>query len=127
MRRMEPAAQLNSPPTLAPLPDFRAVFDAVPGLYLILLPDDPTYTIVAVNDAYAAATMTTAGDIVGRGVFEVFPDNPDDADASGEKNLLASLRHVLATKARHTMPAQKYPFVGQSLAEAGSKSATGPP
>jgi PAS domain S-box-containing protein len=110
MRRMEPAAQLNSPPAHAPLPDFRAVFDAVPGLYLILLADDPTYTIVAVNRAYAEATMTNADDIVGRGLFEVFPDNPADVDASGEKNLRASLRQVLATKTPHTMPAQRYPI-----------------
>ena len=107
---MESAAQLNSPLTRAPLPDFRAVFDAVPGLYLILLPDDPTYTIVAVNHAYAEATMTTADDIIGRGLFEFFPDNPNDADASAVKNLLASLRQVLATKVTHTMPAQMYPI-----------------
>ncbi len=90
------------------MPDFRALFDAVPGLYLVLLPNDPIYTIVAANNAYAQATLTDTEEIVGRGVFDVFPDNPADPEASGVQNVLASLRHVLATKARHTMPAQKY-------------------
>jgi hypothetical protein len=43
-------------------------------------------------------------------VFEVFSENPDDADASGEKNLLASLRQVLESKSRHTIPARKHPM-----------------
>ncbi|HEY2017420.1 MAG TPA: PAS domain-containing protein [Bryobacteraceae bacterium] len=92
----------------APMPDFRALFDAVPGLYLILLPDDPTFTIVFANQAYARATLCKPDEIAGRGVFQVFPDNPDDPLASGVKNLRASLRQVIATKATHTMTAQKY-------------------
>ena len=41
----------NAPlePAAAPPPDFRALFEAVPGLYLVL---SPTFTIVAVSDAY---------------------------------------------------------------------------
>jgi PAS domain S-box-containing protein len=105
---MNPTRHESGRTTEVSLPDFRALFDAVPGLYLVLLPNDPTYTIVAANHAYAHATLTNAEQIVGRGLFEVFPDNPDDPKASGVQNVLASLRHVLATKARHTMPAQKY-------------------
>ena len=89
-------------------PDFRALFDAIPGAYLVLLPDDPIYTIVCANNAYAQATLVEPKEIVGRGLFEVFPDNPDHPQASGVQNLQASLRQVLATKAPHTMPAQKY-------------------
>ena len=59
-------------------PDFQALFASAPGLYLV---PDPTFRIVAVSDAYLDATMTTRDDIVGRGIFDVFPDNPDDPDA----------------------------------------------
>ena len=89
-------------------PDFQSLFNAVPGLYLVLLPDDPVYTIVAANNAYAQATLIDPGKIAGRGLFEVFPDNPNDPHASGVENLRASLRQVIATKAKHTMPVQKY-------------------
>ena len=41
-------------------PDFRALFEHAPGLYLVL---DPGLVIVAVTDAYAAATMTARDDV----------------------------------------------------------------
>ena len=44
----------------APL-DFQRLFEAAPGLFLVLLPDDPTFTIVGVSNAYAEATLTSAG------------------------------------------------------------------
>jgi len=90
------------------LPDFRVLFDVIPGACLILLPNDPIYTIVYANKAYADATLIDRKEIAGRGLFEVFPDNPDDPRASGKQNLRASLRQVLTTKSSHTMPAQKY-------------------
>jgi PAS domain S-box-containing protein len=86
-------------------PDFRALFEAAPGLYLVLTPD---LTIVAVSDAYARATMTRREDIVGRGLFDVFPDNPDDPEATGTANLRASLDRVLQNRAPDSMALQKY-------------------
>ncbi len=47
-------------------PDFKALFESAPGLYLVLTPD---FTIVAASDAYLAATMTRREDILGRGIF----------------------------------------------------------
>ncbi|HET7818306.1 MAG TPA: PAS domain S-box protein, partial [Bacteroidia bacterium] len=44
----------------------------------------------------------------GKGLFEVFPDNPDDKSADGVLNLRASLNYVLKNKAAHAMAAQKY-------------------
>lgn len=85
--------------------DFQSFFESAPGLYLILKPD---FTIIAVNDAYLNATMTNRKQILGRGLFEVFPDNPDDPAATGVSNLRASLNYVLKNKLPHTMSVQKY-------------------
>ncbi|MBE2315604.1 response regulator [Solirubrobacter sp. CPCC 204708] len=52
--------------------------------------------------------MTEREAIVGRGLFDVFPDNPDDGAATGEANLGASLRRVIDTGKPHTMATQKY-------------------
>src|SRR6266849_8695 len=46
--------------------------------------------------------------IVGRDLFEVFPYNPDDPNATGARNLRASLQTVLRTRAPQTMAVQKY-------------------
>ncbi|MEA2462412.1 MAG: hypothetical protein QOJ98_159 [Acidobacteriota bacterium] len=86
-------------------PDFRQLFHAAPGAYLVL---DPEFRIVAATDQYLAATKTVRDAIVGRTVFEVFPDNPDDPNANGTRNLRASLETVLRTKVPHTMAVQKY-------------------
>jgi signal transduction histidine kinase/DNA-binding NarL/FixJ family response regulator len=85
--------------------DFRALFEQSPGLYLVL---DPDFRIVAVSDAYLAATMTERDRIIGRGIFEVFPDNPDDGGATGEANLRASLQRVRARRVADAMAVQKY-------------------
>jgi signal transduction histidine kinase/CheY-like chemotaxis protein len=86
-------------------PDFRALFEAAPGLFLVLSPE---LKIVAVSQAYNDATLTKREAIVGRHLFEVFPDNPDDPTADGVRNLRASLERVLATKRADTMAVQKY-------------------
>lgn len=86
-------------------PDFRKLFESSPGAYLILSPD---FNIVAVSDAYLLATLTKRNELVGRGLFDVFPDNPDDPDANGVANLTHSLNEVLRTKKPHTMALQKY-------------------
>jgi signal transduction histidine kinase len=90
------------------LPDFRALFEAVPGAYLVLLADAPRYTIVAVSASYLRATMTTREGILWRGLFEVFPDNPDDPSATGTQNLRASLERAIATQQPDTMAVQHY-------------------
>jgi signal transduction histidine kinase len=88
-----------------PQPDFRMLFEGAPGLYLVLARD---LRIVAVSNAYLRATMTSREAIVGRGIFDVFPDNPDDAQATGVNNLRASLESVLEFRRTDTMAVQKY-------------------
>jgi signal transduction histidine kinase len=86
-------------------PDFRMLFESVPGLYLIL---DPELVIIAVSQSYMAATMTKREEISGKHLFTVFPDNPDDPNATGVSNLRDSLQFVLNHKTAHTMAVQKY-------------------
>lgn len=84
---------------------YRELLNALPGLYLILT---PMFEIVGATDAYLAATMTTREGVLGRNLFEVFPDNPDDAAADGEHNLRASLERVRRELVADTMAVQKY-------------------
>jgi signal transduction histidine kinase/ActR/RegA family two-component response regulator len=95
----------NPPREGVPTPDFRALFESAPGLYLVLATD---FTIVAVSNAYLQATMTERDAVLGRGLFEVFPDNPDDPTATGVANLRASLGRVLAHRRADAMAVQKY-------------------
>ncbi len=85
--------------------DFKILFENLPGLYLILRPD---LTIAAATQAYAQATMISVEKILGRHLFEVFPDNPEDPHATGTSNLRDSLQRVLTEKTADTMAIQKY-------------------
>jgi PAS domain S-box-containing protein len=85
--------------------DFKALFESAPGLYLVL---DSDLKIVAVNDAYLRATMTERQKILGRYIFDVFPDNPADPQATGVRNLRSSLHRVLQKRTADKMPIQKY-------------------
>lgn len=73
--------------------------------YLLLAPD---FDILEANPAYLNATMTDLASISRRGIFDVFPDNPSDPEATGVKNLGTSLRTVLQEKRPHRMPQQRY-------------------
>lgn len=87
---------------------FTRLFQALPAPILVLAVDEPRFTIREVNQAYLAATMTTREGLIGRGVFEAFPDNPDDPEIKGVSTLRASLERVLATREPDTLPSLKY-------------------
>ena len=86
---------------------FQPEFDASPHPYMLLDPAPGLY-IVDINDAYARATLTRREDVVGHSLFEIFPDNPDDALADGVSNLYASLRTVVKTGQPHAMAIQRF-------------------
>jgi signal transduction histidine kinase len=87
------------------LPVFRVLFESSPGWYLVL---DPAFSIVAVSDAYLPAAMTRGQDIVGKKLFEAFPDNPAGPKAAGVWNLRGSLNRMLGHEALDTMAIQKH-------------------
>lgn len=95
------------PLTPYPALDARAVLRSAPDLYLMLLPD---LRIIEVSDAYLRATMTSREAIIGRDIFDVFPDDPSDPQADGVASLRASLTRVLLERTPHKMPVQRYPM-----------------
>ena len=75
---------------------FLSDFDHWPHPYLLLDPA-PGLVTVDVNAAYATATLTQRNDILGRSLFDVFPDNPHHPFADGVSNLNNSLKTVAKT------------------------------
>ena len=87
--------------------DFERIFQFLPGNYIILLPDAPRFTIVTFNKVRGEETFTKQ-EHIGKGIFEAFPDNPDDPQADGVARLTASLETVMREKKTHHMTVQKY-------------------
>jgi PAS domain-containing protein len=91
--------------TAAKTIDYKKIFDLMPGMCLIL---DPAFNILAQNVDHAKATLTTTRDVVGRPLFEVFPDNPNDYGAGGVSAVRQSLLNVLKTCKPDVMPTVRY-------------------
>lgn len=85
---------------------FGQLFKAAPTLFIVVTPD--AWRIVAPNDARLEITGTTLDEQIGRPLFEIFPDDPDDPAADGVRNLDASLRRVIETRATDVMAVQRY-------------------
>ncbi len=85
--------------------DHAALFDAAPSPYLVV---DPGLVIVEANRAYCASAGRRREDLVGRHIFDAFPDNPDDPTGDGVSNLRASLERARETCRPDTMAVQKY-------------------
>ncbi|GGN57262.1 hypothetical protein GCM10012285_52430 [Streptomyces kronopolitis] len=85
--------------------DYAAVFQALPGGVLLLTPE---LVIAEVNESLLQRAGRERGQLVGRYLFDAFPDNPDDPAATGIRNFRASLERVLATGRCDTMALQRY-------------------
>jgi signal transduction histidine kinase len=85
--------------------DFQKIFLSAPGLFLIVSTD---FIILDLNSSYEKVAMKKREEMIGRNIFEVFTDNPDNKDANGVSNLSKSLHSVLKEKRRHAMAVQRY-------------------
>ncbi|MEU3690452.1 PP2C family protein-serine/threonine phosphatase [Streptomyces narbonensis] len=85
--------------------DYQAVFQALPGAVALMTLD---LVYVDANEAFLSMAGRTRDQLIGRYLFDVFPDNPGDPSATGMRNLSVSLQRVAATGERDTMALQRY-------------------
>lgn len=97
-------------------PDYRVLFDRLPAVCLVL---DGSFTIIAQNEAHRRATHTRREEVIGRHLFEVFPDNPNDLSAEGLSTFRASLLRVLKTRAPDRLRRLKYDIENRRPGAAG--------
>ncbi|MCX5419113.1 PP2C family protein-serine/threonine phosphatase [Streptomyces sp. NBC_00078] len=85
--------------------DYAGVFQCLPGMVALLTPE---LVYADANEEFLRSSGRSREQVVGRHLFDVFPDNPHDSEASGMRNLSASLERVLKTGERDTMALQRY-------------------
>ncbi|MFI8218964.1 PP2C family protein-serine/threonine phosphatase [Streptomyces sp. NPDC085932] len=85
--------------------DYAAMFQSLPGMVALLTPE---LVYADVNEEFVRGSGRSREQLIGRYVFDVFPDNPNDPSATGMRNLEASLYRVLATGERDAMALQRY-------------------
>ncbi len=88
--------------------DYRAIFEALPGSFVILSPNSPFYTILAISDQLLTLTGREREAVIGKSVFEAYPENPDALTASGPSSLRLSLHNAIDKKTVDQMPPVRY-------------------
>lgn len=78
---------------------------------MLLQPNPPLFTILAVSDEQLQITGQKREELIGKSVFEVYPENPEDASSTGPSNLSVSLAKVLRDKVTDQMPVLSYDLV----------------
>ncbi|MGW1954503.1 PP2C family protein-serine/threonine phosphatase [Streptomyces sp. NPDC001920] len=85
--------------------DYEAVFQALPGMVALLTPD---LFYADANEDFQRLSGRAREQLVGRYIFDVFPDNPNDPNATGMSDVRASMLRVVATGERDAMALQRY-------------------
>lgn len=85
--------------------NFLKLIESLPDPYLIL---DQDLVIQCASDAYIAGALTKREMIIGKHVFEIFPNNPELSCADGTENLHSSLQRVLQSGKPHKGTLQRY-------------------
>lgn len=88
--------------------DYQNLFETLPSRYIVVATDDPAFTIIAQNEAHANGAYVKIKDVLGKPVFEVFPDTSDKFRTTGVNDLLESFRKVIKTGKPDTMPSLRY-------------------
>lgn len=85
--------------------DYKEVFRTLPTPILLITPE---LSIIDMNQAYLRISGKSREELVGRNVFDAFPDNPAEPSSTSTARLGTSLHHVLDTGERDVMPIQRY-------------------
>ena len=84
--------------------DYKSLFEQSSSITLVI---DRDYTIVDASNQYLKITKTVRKNIVGKNIFDVFPDHPSGIDAQGQSKMLASFNRVLKSKQSDVLPVVK--------------------
>ncbi|MDH6219738.1 PP2C family protein-serine/threonine phosphatase [Streptomyces pseudovenezuelae] len=85
--------------------DYAAVFRALPGMVALLTPE---LVYVDANEDFERLSGRTREELVGRYIFDIFPENPKDPAAAGMRETRESMLRAVATGERDTMALLRY-------------------
>ena len=85
--------------------DYRAVFRTLPGALALLTPEG---VILDVNEGFLDAAGRELGQVLGRSLFDAFPENPADPGDHGPAQLRGSLERVVASGEPDVMSPIRY-------------------
>lgn len=94
--------------------DHKKLFQSLANAYIVYGVDDPDFTILEENRAHAKIAMVKRDEIIGKPVFDVFPDVSEEYLKTGMSLFKESVRKVIRTKQPDAMPNLKYDLVDKT-------------
>ncbi|HSX96620.1 MAG TPA: SpoIIE family protein phosphatase [Streptomyces sp.] len=85
--------------------DYAEVFRALPGMVALLTPD---LVYVDANDDFLRLAGRSREQLLGRYIFDVFPENPNEPAAAGMRETRESMLRAVLTGERDTMALLRY-------------------
>ncbi|MEU6975120.1 MULTISPECIES: SpoIIE family protein phosphatase [unclassified Streptomyces] len=85
--------------------DYGAVFRALPGMVALLTPD---LLYADANEDFLRLAGRSRDQLVGRYIFDVFPEHPDEPAAAGMRETRESMLRVVSSGERDTMALLRY-------------------
>jgi len=64
--------------------DYKSIFSILPERYVVFDVTKPGFRMIAANEHYFSVTNKPESEIIGKGLFEVFPDTSDLAKKTGK-------------------------------------------
>jgi PAS domain S-box-containing protein len=90
------------------VPNFEILFNSLPERYIVFSLDFPTLTMVAASDTYLDIMQKTREQVIGKGLFEVFPDTSPLAIKTGKGQVYRSIEKCIKTKKPDAMGVLRY-------------------
>lgn len=83
---------------MSSLKTYLSAFEHSPTACIFLVPDAPIFTIAGVNAAFLSETHTSLEEIIGKSLFDAFPDKSEDSFLRRQEALIKTFEEVLFTK-----------------------------
>lgn len=88
--------------------NLKFAFAVLPSNSMLVDIDSPKFTILLVSDNYVKISGKSRSDLIGNGVFDVFPPNSAAEGDTGSVNLRDSFEFVIKNKKSHSLDLQRY-------------------
>ncbi|QMU28765.1 PAS domain-containing sensor histidine kinase [Adhaeribacter radiodurans] len=88
--------------------NFQSIYASMPGNFLVLYPNAPHYSILAITEDLLQATGRKQEDTIGKSFFTLFPENPTTTAVVDPSPIRILLKQVWQSKQKAQMPIIRY-------------------
>jgi PAS domain S-box-containing protein len=94
--------------------DYQNLFENLPEHYVLFKSDSPVFTMLAASKAYLSITGKTREEIIGKSLFDIFPDTSEIAAETGTGELQAALDAVIASQKQESTGILRYDLTDEN-------------